>query len=205
MSIFSVALVAFLAFFPITNPIGALATFASLSSSLDDKSRHTQGIKVGIYVFLILAVFAVSGNAVLQLFGLSIGALQIAGGIVVGHSGFAMLTAKQQLTSEEHAHAKTIEDISFTPMALPLVSGPGSIGVAVALASKHPGIEGTIGVVIGAAAIGLLVAILLRFGTSLVVKLGPTGVGAISRIMGFIILSIGVVLIIDGVKAVHLF
>ena len=170
---------AILALAPITNPIGGLAAFAGLTADDDPAAVRSQAWKTGIYVFAILTVFAISGSLIMRFFGFDLPSLQIAGGLVVAHSGFSMLENKRRSTNEEDQHATTKADVSFSPMALPLIAGPGSIGVVIAL--------------------------LLRYGTPWIDKLGATGVGAIVRIMGFLILVIGVELVIHGVRALQLF
>ena len=90
-------------------------------------------------------------------------------------------------------------------MALPLIAGPGSIGVVIALAARNTAIGFQVGIVLGIAVTAAVIALLLRYGTPWIDKLGATGVGAIVRIMGFLILVIGVELIIHGVRALHLF
>lgn len=87
-------------------------------------------------------------------------------------------------------------------MALPLVAGPGAIGVVIALSARHPAVVDRVGIVGAAVAIGLLVALALRFATPVVDRLGPTGIGALTRVMGFLILAIGVELVVHGVQAV---
>lgn len=187
---------------PITNPVGAIAAYAGLSSSLTPEQMRAQAWRTGIYVFAILAVFAAIGSLVLDALGISLPALQIAGGLVVMHSGFGMLTPKQQLSTAEQDHAGTKPDISFSPMALPLVAGPGAIGVVIALSARHSTVADRGAIVIATAAIAAVIAVLLRYGTPLVDRLGPTGIGALTRIIGFLILAIGVELVTHGVLAV---
>ncbi|PRQ12366.1 hypothetical protein C1Y63_02030 [Corynebacterium sp. 13CS0277] len=195
------------ALFPITNPIGGVAVFASMSAPLAAAAKKKQAIMTAVYVFAILAVFATAGPWLLKGLGLTIPALQLAGGLVVGHSGYAMLNQKPAMSDEEHADshekAQSGTDIAFTPMALPMIAGPGAIGVVIALGAKHPGMESMAAIVAGIAAMALLIGVLLRFGTPLVDKMGPSGLGALSRIMGFLILAIGVQLIISGATAVY--
>lgn len=205
MNLVTVAVAAFAALLPITNPLGALAAFAGLTAQHERRQARAEAIRTGIYVAAILAVFAVLGAAILRAFGITLSALQIAGGLVVCHSGFSMLNPKPALSQDEQAHTATKQDVSFSPMALPLVAGPGAIGVVIALASRNQGLAATIGLVVGCLAIGLLVAVLLAVGAPLVERLGPTGVGALSRIMGFLILAIGVELLVHGLQAAALF
>ena len=186
---------AILALAPITNPIGGLAAFAGLTAGDSPAAVCSQAWKTGIYVFAILTVFAVSGSLIMRFFGFDLPSLQIAGGLVVAHSGFSMLENKKRSTHE----------VSFSPMALPLIAGPGSIGVVIALAARNTAIGFHVGIVLGIAVTAAVIALLLRYGTPWIDKLGASGVGAIVRIMGFLILVIGVELIIHGVRALQLF
>ncbi|APT84570.1 MarC family protein [Corynebacterium aquilae] len=190
------------ALFPITNPIGAVAVYASMSTPLSESQRKKQAVMTAIYVCAILAVFAVAGPVLLKGLGLTIPALQLAGGLVVAHAGYKMLNTAPKLSDAEHDHASQRAtaglDIAFSPMALPMIAGPGAIGVVIALGAKHTGMESTLGIVAGIVAMAALIGVLLRFATPLVDKMGPTGLGALSRIMGFLILAIGVQLMIAG-------
>lgn len=193
---------ALVALLPITNPIGAVAAFAGLTSTQEAPLVRRQALLTGVYVAAILVVFALLGTVVLEAFGITIPALQIAGGIVVAHSGFGMIVPREGFTPAEKDHAVTKTDVSFSPMALPLVAGPGAIGVVIALVARQPGVPDRLAVAVAGALIGLLIAVVLRYGTPLVDRLGPTGIGAVTRVMGFLILTIGVELVIHGVLAV---
>ncbi|MEU8221393.1 MarC family protein [Kribbella sp. NPDC048915] len=146
-------------------------------------------------------MFALFGTLVLERLGISLAALQIAGGLVVGHAGFGMIVSRQTLTDDEKTHGATKTDISFSPMALPLIAGPGAIGVVIALTARNPGVANRLGVIGGVVVIAAAVTVLLRFGTPVVDKLGPTGLGALTRIIGFLTLAIGVELVTHGVLA----
>ena len=113
-----------LALAPITNPIGGLAAFAGLTAADDPAAVRSQAWKTGFYVFAILTVFAISGSLIMRFFGFDLPSLQIAGGLVVAHSGFSMLENKRRATHEEAQHATAKADVSFSPMALPLIAGP---------------------------------------------------------------------------------
>ncbi|TGY38379.1 NAAT family transporter [Microbacterium laevaniformans] len=201
LTVFVAALAALV---PITNPIGAVAAYAGLSAHLDEADRRRQSWLTGIYVAAILTVFALLGTLILQFFGISLGALQIAGGLVVMHSGFGMVVPRALgagASDAEKEHAATKTDISFSPMALPLIAGPGAIGVIVGLAARNPGILDRVGIVLAVLVIAGVIAVLLRYGTPLAEKLGPTGVGAITRVMGFLILAIGAEILVHGLTA----
>lgn len=203
MGPFSVALAALAALLPITNPLGALAAFGGLTGGFEAKEVRRQALKTGMFVFAILGVFALLGPLILKAFGIDLPALQIAGGLVVCHSGFGMISPSPRLTGPEQDHAASKQDVSFSPMALPLVAGPGAIGVVIALGSRYPGVPDRLGIFVATAVLGLVIAATLALGAPLVKRLGASGIGALTRIMGFLILAIGVELIVHGVLAVQ--
>lgn len=190
------------ALIPITNPIGAVAAYAGLSAHLDVHERRRQAWRTGIYVAVILAAFAVLGTLILQLFGISLAALQIAGALVVMHSGFGIVVPRDAppATAPDAVHAATKTDISFSPMALPLIAGPGAIGVVIGIAARNTGVLDRVAVVAAVVVIAAVIAV-LRYGTPLVLRLGPARVDAITRVMGFLILAIGVELLVHGLAA----
>ena len=195
LSAFTAALVALI---PITNPVGALAVYAGMTGTSQPERTRRMAWRTGMWVFAILGAFTLVGALIMSAFGISLPALQIAGGLVVAHSGFGMLVNSERVTDTERTHASTKEDISFTPMALPLIAGPGAIGVVIALTARHPGVEARIGILVATAALGIVISLLLRYGTPWVTRIGPTGVGALVRVMGFLILAIGVELVAHG-------
>ncbi|MGN6160104.1 MAG: MarC family protein [Marmoricola sp.] len=201
MESITVAAAALGALLPITNPVGGLAIYAGLTGGYSKEEVRRQGLRTGVYVFLILAVFALFGSLLLSAFGISLGALQIAGGLVVAHAGFTMLVANPVLRKSEKEDAESKPDVAFSPMALPMVAGPGAIGVVIALTAEHPHWSDRIGVLIACALIGVFVAVLLGEATPIVDRLGPTGIGALMRILGFLILAIGVELVLHGLRA----
>ena len=198
----SVAAAALAALLPITNPLGAVAAFAALTEGQAASDVRRQAWRTGLYVAAILSIFALVGSLVLTAFGITIASLQIAGGLVVAHSGFGMIVPRETSTDAEKEHAAQKSDVSFSPMALPLVAGPGAIGVVIALSARHDAFVDRAGILVAGLGIGLLVALALRFATPLVDRLGPTGIGALTRVMGFLILAIGVELVVHGVQAV---
>ncbi|MFA5404235.1 MAG: MarC family protein [Ignavibacteria bacterium] len=197
--IFSTLFIAFIALFPLVNPIGAIPVFCSLTSDLSIEQRKKIALKTAINVFIILLVFYFIGEFLLEFFGISLGVLKIAGGLIVANTAWELVTGKNKLTTEEKNEVKSKEDISFTPMALPLLSGPGAIGVAIGLSIKENQIIYTLGRGAGIFLIGVSVYIALLLSLPLFKLLGKTGVGILNRIMGFFILAIGVQLVVNGI------
>jgi multiple antibiotic resistance protein len=188
----------FLALFPIVNPFGGIPLFFSLTADFTPEERQSTALKTALYVIVILIVFMLFGRFVLNFFGISLPVLKIAGGLIVANTAWGMVTGSSRITMEENTDAMAKDDISLTPMAMPMLSGPGSIGVVMGLAADADHFLSYIGMLIGIAAIGLSVYLCLSLGGPLVKRLGPSAVGAMNRIFGFLILAIAVQLVWNG-------
>ncbi len=197
-SVLSYAVGTLVALFPIANPIGSVPIFFSFVSSDTPAFRQKQAWRITVNVVLILVLFLFSGRAILQFFGISLGVLRIAGGLLVGNTAWEMLTVKHRLSDSEHKAAADKEDVSFTPMATPLIAGPGAIGVVIGLSAKFTNGFEYLGSVIGICLLGGVLYFCLRIGEALIKGLGRNGIGAINRVLGFFILAIAVQFIADG-------
>src|SRR5437764_9899629 len=172
------ALATFLALFPIVDPFGGVPIFFTMTSSWAPKDRRNTALKTGAWVFAILVTFLFFGRFVLYFFGISLPVLKIAGGLIVANTAWGMVTSHSRITPEESHEAEGKEDISLTPLAMPLMSGPGAIGVVMALAAHVDNGAAYIGMVIGIAAVALSVILFFCMGGPLVRRLGPSAVGA---------------------------
>ncbi|HEY5124566.1 MAG TPA: MarC family protein [Ignavibacteria bacterium] len=191
---------AFLALFPLVNPVGAIPLFCTLTSDGTNEYRKKMAFKTSLNVVIILIVFLLIGKLLLEFFGISLPVLKIAGGLIVAHTAWEMVTSKNKLTKEESSELDDKEDISFTPMAMPMLSGPGSIGIVIGLTSANSvsSISYYLGFSVGIILLGIIVYILLIISLRLFKLLGTTGIGVMSRIMGFFILAIAVEIIYQG-------
>lgn len=196
---FSALGISFAALFPLVNPVGAIPVFCSLTSHSTNFERRKTALKTAISVALILLLFYFVGEFLLEFFGISLGVLKIAGGLIVAHAAWEMVTSKSRISDEESNEIKTKEDISFTPMALPLLSGPGAIGVAIGMSIEGYKIEYTLGTSAGILLMAVVVYVALLLSSPLFKVLGKTGVGVLNKIMGFFILAIAVQLIVNGI------
>ncbi|MGK7921332.1 MAG: MarC family protein [Trichodesmium sp.] len=188
--------------FAIANPIGSIPIFYSLTSKDSRCYQIEQAQKTAINVTLILMVFLFIGSYILNFFGLSLAEIQIAGGLIVGHTAWGMVTTKQMLTQGERQEATDREDVSFTPMALPLIAGPGAIGVAISQGTQAKQLVQSLGCAAGVLLLGIIVYLCLILGKPLIDRIGQNGIGALNRIFGFLILSIAVELIAGGVTEI---
>jgi multiple antibiotic resistance protein len=192
------------ALLPIVNPLSAVGLVVSITAGLSDAERAQQIKRACIYMFFILTSFLVAGGLIMNFFGISIPGLRIAGGMIVSYLGFRMLFPETgPLSGQERAEALQKRDVSFTPLAMPSLSGPGSIAVVIGVSStvqRQPHvIVGYLWMTIGIAITALISFVVLKAATRLHLVLGATGMNAIARIMGFLLICIGVQFVINGV------
>lgn len=187
----------------VVNPLGAVPLFISLTSDNSRKERQKTSLHISIYFILILTSFFLAGTVLLKFFGITIYAMRIAGGIVILISGFSLLNGKfeqsRAINSKVREEAKAKQDISFTPMAMPMLSGPGSISLLITYFNEYKELSERITIFVAIILAGFLVFLTLRAAPWVGRFLGEAGLKAISRIMGFIVMSIGIQYIIVGI------
>lgn len=195
---------AFMAFFAIMNPSATLPVYLSLTSADDVDTARAIGLRSCIIAFAIIAVFALLGKVLFALFGISLPALRITGGSLIFLIGFQMVQGTpsnvQQPNSSDQKAAKNARlSVAISPLAMPLMAGPGSIATAMNLAAR-----GNIyHAIVTIAACGLLCFLTyLTFlgGKPLVRFLGQNMMNVITRLMGLILAVIGVQMIIHGLN-----
>jgi multiple antibiotic resistance protein len=188
------------ALLPIVNPFSTAPLFLAITEGYDEKTRAEQARKGVIYMIAILGVFLLAGSFIINFFGISLPGVRIAGGILIGRVAFRMLYPpdKVDLTDEEEKESKKMEDISFFPLAMPSLSGPGSIAVVISMATLTQGWLEYIGIFIGIVILGGIVYVTLRLSGQMNRILGVNGTHAMTKIMGFIIFAIAIQFIVNG-------
>ena len=200
---------------PLANPLTTVALLMGLSRGMSEEERDRQALKASIYVFVIMATAYYAGQLVMNLFGVSITGLRIAGGLIVAFIGFRMLFPEQKLdeTPEvelrgEELRQRSKQDIAFIPLAMPTTAGPGTIAMIISVAAALRSSDlyaGWVVLVAPPLTFFLVCAILLlclRSSGFIMRKLGNSGVEAFSRLMGFLLVCIGVQFVINGVYEV---
>jgi multiple antibiotic resistance protein len=199
--------VALVTLLPIINPVSTAVLLLGISSHLSDEERNRQITRACFYMIGILVVFLLGGHFIMVTFGISLPGIRIAGGMVIGFLGFRMLFPDPgKITGEGREEAAKKQDLSFSPLAMPSLSGPGSIAVVITMSSSidsQHGIHRVAG--FGAVILAILLTaaiswIVLRGATYLRRILGVNGVDSLSRIMGFLLVCIGVQFAINGVR-----
>ena len=191
------------ALFSVVNPLGAVPVFLAMTPHYTKLERHRTARATSIYFVLILLAFFFGGVWILGFFGISLNAMRIAGGIVILNSGYSLLAGKfaesRAINKKVKEEALEKEDISFSPMAMPMLSGPGSISLLISQYSENPDWSNRFVIAGAVLGIGLIVYLILRSAPYLFRLLGVAGLKALSRIMGFIVMAIGIQYMIYGV------
>ena len=192
------------ALLPIINPFSTAPMFLAITEGHSEAERRAQATRSVIYMICILAAFLVGGTFIMKSFGLSLPGLRIAGGILVAGLGMGMLKPKEDdgQTQAERQETRSKRDVSFTPLAMPILAGPGAISVTIGMTSLASGLMDYLSIMGGILLVAALIYITLRLSTRLVRLLGVTGLNAMTKIMGFLILCVGVQFIVNGVVEV---
>ncbi|WP_090164966.1 MarC family protein [Neolewinella agarilytica] len=187
--------------FSLVNPLGAVPMYLTLTSAYSTEMRELMARKTAMWFLLILVIFFFAGTFILDFFGISLNALRIAGGLIIVNSGYGLLNSKfkeRRVTDKIEEEAQDSEDISFTPMAMPMLSGPGSISLLIGLFAQQSEWVSR-GLIIGVVAVmAVIIWGILHYAPVLFRILGTGGLAALSRIMGFLVMAIGIEMLIAG-------
>jgi len=193
------------ALLPMINPLAAAPTFLAITEGDSDARRRAQARKGCLYMVAILVSFLVGGTFIMNFFGISIPGLRIAGGILMAGIGLDMLRTHHADSDEERREreaARRKDDISFSPLAMPMLSGPGSIAVTLGFTSLATTVLDYGAIIAGIVAVAAVTYVVLRISGRIVHLIGPVGVGAMTKIMGFLIMCIGVQFVVNGVLGI---
>ncbi len=210
---------------PLANPLTTVALFLGLAGNMSSAERNRQSLMASVYVFAIMMVAYYAGQLVMDTFGISIPGLRIAGGLIVAFIGFRMLFPQQKAIDSPEAKSKSEEledepsaNIAFVPLAMPSTAGPGTIAMIISSASTVRQSSTIISsastvrqsstfadwvLMVAPPLIFFLVAVILwgslRSSGAIMRLVGKGGIEAISRLMGFLLVCMGVQFIINGI------
>ncbi len=189
--------------FSVVNPIGAIPMFLSMTPNHTHRERARISLHASLYFFSILVVFFLVGTYILTFFGINIDSLRIAGGLVILNSGYALLKGKYEedrtINNDVKREALKKEDISFSPLAMPMLAGPGSISLLIAWGETFSMPVHQSLLILAVLSTALIVYGILRVSPRISRVLGVAGLRSVGRIMGFIVMAIGVQFIITGI------
>ena len=205
--IYTFALLIFTSFFTIINPLGTMPIFMTMTSSLSKQRRKQTAKKATIVAFFTIIAFAFSGQILFKFFGISVNSFRIVGGVIFFMMGWDMLQARLgslKHTDDEEQINAYVEDISITPLAIPMICGPGAITNAIILMEEATTITQKV-VLIGIIALILLITYIILAGASVITeKIGSTGNKVMMRLMGLIVMVIAVEFFFSGLKPIIL-
>ena len=205
MTFFTVLLASFTSLLSIANPFAAMPIFLAMTDGDTNEHRRQQARKASMYMVLILVVFLLGGNYIISFFGISLEGIRIAGGLLIMKMAYSLLDPDRQgrkLTAADHSEAFRKPDISFSPLAMPMLAGPGSIALVLGLATQSASVLDYSAVLLAIFLVALASFGLLAVSRRVTLMLGKTGMTALTRMMGFIALTIGVQFIINGVRPI---
>ena len=204
--LYTFALIVFTSFFTLINPLGVMPIFMTMTSDLSVKDRNKTALKASIVSFLTLTAFAFTGHILFNFFGISVNALRIVGGIIFFMMGQDMLQAR--LTRIKLDSQKEIDeyvgDISITPLAIPMITGPGAITNAIVMMEDANSISLKIVLIVGLFIVMTLTYLILLSSGRIMKILGDTGNKIMMRIMGLIVMIIAVEFFLSGFKPIFI-
>ncbi|WP_456367807.1 neutral amino acid NAAT transporter SnatA [Thermococcus sp.] len=193
--------------FAITNPIGAVPVFLSVTSNLSWLERRKIASKTSLAVVATLLSFALIGKEIFRFFGSSTDAFAIAGGILLFKMAIEMLSGKlssvkisTEETEEVSDEAVTLEEVAIIPLAIPLLSGPGSITTVMLYMARSATLLERLAVIVSILLIGGTVWLTLCSANRIKSRLGSVGIKVMTRMMGLILTSMAVQMVINGIK-----
>jgi multiple antibiotic resistance protein len=200
------AVIAFPSLVVIINPLMVTSVFITLTSSATPEAKRAIIRKTTITASAVLLAFAVSGTLIFKFFSITIGAFQIAGGIILFSVALGMLHAqapRTQQTPEELAEAMSRDDIAVVPLAIPMVSGPGAITTVIVLSGEARHSIPCMAILLLALVVTMLIVfVMLRNAARIQRFVGPSGLNITTRLMGLVLAAVAVQFVIHGVESV---
>jgi multiple antibiotic resistance protein len=199
---FTLFITSCISLFSLINPLSAIPVFISLTSGYSPGHLRVTIRKTAVYIFVICLVSFFIGNYILEFFGISIHALKLAGGIIISRSGFLLLNSqhKNDIQGEVKEESLVKEDISFSPLAMPLLAGPGSISLLINLSLKTETFLEKMVTVSSIFVVSLVIFFIFFLAPKILKYLGQAGIRSMSKIMGFIVLSLGIQMVVDSLN-----
>jgi len=195
----------FVGLFALVNPIGILPVFISMTNYQGAVERNKTNLTANLSVAIILCTSLFLGDGILHLFGISIDSFRIAGGILVVTIAMSMISGKlgeDKQNKQEKSETAIRENVGVVPLALPLMAGPGAISSTIVWSSRYHNWENLLGFTLAIAFFSFCCWLLFRAAPMVMKLLGQTGINVITRIMGLLLMALGIEFIVAGVKTI---
>jgi len=186
---------------PIINPFASTPVLLVITEGDSEERRREQVKRSCFYMMAILMATLLGGTFIMSFFGISIPGLRIAGGLLVSGIGYSMLVPRREDAEERRRHeeARAKRDVSFSPLAMPMLSGPGSIAATIGLASLATHWLDYVAIVLGFVIVAIVSYLTLSLAGRIVQLIGANGMSALTKVMGFLIFCIGIQFVVNGV------
>jgi multiple antibiotic resistance protein len=196
------ALVTFTSIFFIVDPIAAIPTYLVITQQETATERRRTARRACIAMTVLLVVFGATGTMLFRAFGITLAAFRTAGGLILWFVAMDMLHGERRTQEgrDEVYEGQIKEDVAITPLAIPMLAGPGAISTAIVLAGQAHGVAQTALVYCSIVVTGVLSYVSLRLGEPLLERLGKTGIRVVTRIMGLILAAVAVQFVFSGVR-----
>lgn len=198
-------LLCFTSFFTLINPLSSMPIFMTMTAELNVKERNNTARKATIVALITIIAFALSGQLLFSFFGISVNSFRIVGGVIFFIMGMDMLQARIGQVKIKDSEVKTyVNDISVTPLAIPMICGPGAITNSIVLMEDASTFTRK-AVLFGTILIVMLITYIIFYSSSRIIKiLGQTGINVMMRLMGLIVMVIAVEFFFSGLKPIIL-
>jgi multiple antibiotic resistance protein len=196
-------LLCFTSFFTLINPLGIMTIFMTMTSTLSDVDRTRTAKKATVAAMITVLAFAFSGQLLFKFFGISVNSFRIVGGVIFFMMGLDMLNARLTSTKIKDSEVKSyVNNIAITPLAIPMICGPGAITNAIVLMEDAHSISHKLVLILTLTVVMLLTYIILYSSSKIVKVLGETGNNVMMRLMGLIVMVIAVEFFFSGLRPI---
>ena len=190
-------------FFSLTNPLGTMPLFLTMTHEMTEDDRKQIAKRATFVAFVILVGFTILGQVIFKIFGLSSNGFRVAGGIIIFNIGYNMLQARYSSAKVDPGGVKTaVNDISITPLAIPMICGPGAIAQGIVLMEEADGIGKKLALLAAIIVVFILIYVILRASSRLNKIFGETGINVMMRLMGLILMVIAVEIFVGGAQPI---
>ena len=189
--------------FTVLDPLGNVPIFISMTQDYSQKERNLISLKAIFFSFIVLSLFALIGEFIFSFYNITIHSFRIAGGLLLFKISLDMVESKRsrtKTTPKEEKEAEEKEAIAFTPLAIPLIAGPGSIATIMILASESKNNNDNFAIFFALAIVLFITLLIFRVSDILSNRLGRSGLRIMKRLMGLILMVISIEFILKGVK-----
>lgn len=201
----SFGLLCFTSFFTLINPLSSMPVFMTMTAGLSVKERNQTAKKATIVALITIIIFAFSGQLLFNFFGISVNSFRIVGGVIFFIMGMDMLQARLGQVKIKDSEVKTyVNDISVTPLAIPMICGPGAITNSIVLMEDASNLTRKI-ILFSTIILVMFITYIIFYSSSRIIKmLGQTGINVMMRLMGLIVMVIAVEFFFSGLKPIVL-